>query len=142
VTQSRLSVMPAASFGVSTPAAAGAAGQKTRDAPGGKCHPAVRGQGARWHHSRQAFLPPPLGEHRFAGNTVFRGTPALREHRLVGQAFVMHEPPMARLSACEQLPVDVVTAHAKRAGTVRRHAALNLATAVTAQGEARVLTSQ
>jgi hypothetical protein len=37
----------------------------------------------------------------------------LREHRLVGQAFVMHEPPMARLPACEQLPVDVVIAHAK-----------------------------
>ena len=92
---------------------AGAGGQKTRDSPGGKCHPAVRGQGARWHHSPQAFLPPPLGEHRFAGNTVFRGTPALREHRLVGQAFVMHEPPMARLPACEQLPADVVIAHAK-----------------------------
>ena len=78
--------------------------------------PAVRGRGARWHHSRQAFLPPPLGEHRFAGNTVFRGTPALREHRLVGQAFVMHEPPMARLPACEQLPADVVIAHAKACG--------------------------
>jgi hypothetical protein len=25
----------------------------------------------------------------------------------------MHEPPTARLSACEQLPADVVTAHAK-----------------------------
>jgi hypothetical protein len=142
VTQSRLSVMAAASVGVSPRAGPARQGQKTRDAPGRKCHPAVRGQGARWHHSPQAFLPPPLGEHRFAGNTVFRGTPALREHRLVGQAFVMHEPPMARLSACEQLPVDVVTAHAKRAGTVRRHAALVLATAVTAQGEPRVLTSQ
>jgi len=75
--------------------------------------PAVRGRGARWHHSPQAFLPPPLGEHRFAGNTVFRGTPAFREHRLVGQAFVMHEPPMARLPACAQLPADVVIAHAK-----------------------------
>ena len=61
----------------------------------------------------------------------------------MGQAFVMHEPPMARLPACEQLSVDVVTAHAKNvAGTVRRHAALDLATAVSAQGEARVLTSR
>jgi hypothetical protein len=25
----------------------------------------------------------------------------------------MHEPPMARLPACEQLPVDAVIAHAK-----------------------------
>jgi hypothetical protein len=141
VTQSRLSVMAAASVGVSPRAGPAGQGQKTRDAPGRKCHPAVRGQGARWHDGPQAFLPPPLGEHRFAGNTVFRETPALREHRRVGQAFVMHEPPMARLPACEQLPVDVVTAQRKRAGTVRRHAALNLATAVTAQGEARVLTS-
>jgi hypothetical protein len=31
---------------------------------------------------------------------------------MAGQAFVMHEPPMARLPACEQLPADVV-AHAK-----------------------------
>src|SRR5260370_8086155 len=96
--------MAAASVGVSPRAGPARLGQKTRDAPGRKCHPAVRGQGARWHHSLQAFLPPPLGEHRFAGNTVFRehrlsGTPALREHRLVGQAFAMHDPPMAPLPA-------------------------------------------
>ena len=93
-------------------------GQKNRDSPGRKSHPAVRGRGARWHHSPEAFLPPPLGEHRFAGNTVLRehrlsGNTGFSGTRLVGQAFVMHEPPMARLPACEQLPADVVIAHAK-----------------------------
>jgi len=107
VTQSRHSVMPAASVGVSPPAGAGPAEQKNSRPAGVKMPPCRARTGGRWHHSPQAFLPPPLGEHRFAGNTGFR------EHRLVGQAFVMHESPMARLPACEQLHAGVVTAHAK-----------------------------
>jgi hypothetical protein len=78
VTQSRLSVMRAACRGVSPPVGTAAAGKKTHDSPGRKCHPAVRGPGARWHHSRQAFLPPPLA------STVLRATPSFGEHRLFG----------------------------------------------------------
>jgi hypothetical protein len=95
-----------------------AAAQKNRDSPGRKSHPAVRGRGLGGIIVRRLSCPrllastvlratPSFGEHRLSGNTGFSGT------RLVGQAFVMHEPPMARLPACEQLPADVVIAHAK-----------------------------
>ena len=130
MTQSRLSVMAAACRGVSPPVGAGVAGKKLTTRRGENTTLPCAAGGLSGIMVRRLSCPA-AGEHRFCG-----------EHRLAGQAFVMHEPPMARLPACEQLPVDVVIAHAKRAGTVRRHAALVLATAVTAQGEARVLTSQ
>ena len=133
VTQSRLLVMPAASVGVSSPAWLARSGQKTRDSPGRKSHPAVRGQGARWHDSPQAFLPPPLGEHRFAGNTVFRGTPALREHVWWGRRLSCMSRLWPGCLPASNRPLTSSSRTRKRAGTVRRHAALILATAVTAQ---------
>ena len=136
MTQSRLSVMLAASVGVSPPAGGAPQSKKLATRWGENVTLPCADRGLGGIMVRRLSCP------RLLASTVLRGTPALREHRLVGQAFVMHEPPMARLPACEQLHADVDTAHAKRAGTVRRHAALDLATAVTAQGEARVLTSQ
>lgn len=118
MTQSRLSVMAAASRGVSPPVGAGVTGKKltTRRGENTTLPCAAGGLGGimvRRLSCPRLWRAPFCGRHRLSGNTVFRGTPALREHRLVGQAFVMHEPPMARLPACEQLPVDVVIAHAK-----------------------------
>ena len=118
MTQSRLLVMLAASGGVSQPDGPKRAGKKiaTRRAENPTLPCAAGGLGGiivRRLSCPRLLASTVCGLHRFAGNTVFRGTPAFREHVMVGQAFVMHEPPMARLPACEQLPADVVIAHAK-----------------------------
>jgi hypothetical protein len=126
VTQSWLSVMAARDAGVSPPVRVRPSGRKILATRRPENHPppcANRGRGGII--VRRLPAPACWGAPSF-GNT------GLREHRLVGQAFVMHEP--ASAACLRAQPVERRTRTPKRAGTLRRHAALDLATAVTAQG--------